>query len=69
MYAKAIWRMFMEDLNELKEKIEDKYYSEIFSIVENYLNENKEEFCPEDSFYICCWHWFILVIKQYYHDN
>ena len=32
MYAKAIWRMFMEDLNELKEKNEDKYYSEIFSI-------------------------------------
>ena len=41
----------MDDLNKIKELLEEKYYTVIFTKLENYINENKDEFYPENDYY------------------
>ena len=40
----------MDDLNKIKELLEEKYNAVIFTNLEKYLNENKDEFYPDAQF-------------------
>ena len=55
----------MDDLNKIKELLEEKYNAVIFTNLEKYLNENKDEFYPEDDYYNLDWDISKLLLKEY----
>ena len=55
----------MDDLNKIKELLEEKYNAVIFTNLEKYLNENKDEFYPEHDYYNLDWDLSKLLLKEY----
>ena len=55
----------MDDLNKIKELLEEKYYTVIFTKLENYINENKDEFYPEHDCYNLAWYLSKFLLKEY----
>ena len=55
----------MDDLNKIKELLEERYYAVIFTNLENYLNENKDEFYPEHDCYNLAWNLSKFLLKEY----
>lgn len=55
----------MDDLNKIKELLEEKYYTVIFTNLEKYLNENKDEFYPEHDYYNLDWNVSKFLLKEY----
>ena len=55
----------MDDLNKIKELLEEKYNAVFFTNLEKYLNENKDEFYPEHDYYNLDWDLSKLLLKEY----
>ena len=45
----------MNEIEQTKLIIEDKYYTDIFDAIADYLKENPDEFCYEGDYYIQVW--------------
>lgn len=54
----------MDDLNKIKELLEEKYNAVIFTNLEKYLNENKDEFYPEHDCYNLAWYLSKFFVKE-----
>lgn len=54
----------MDDLNKIKELLEEKYNAVIFTNLEKYLNENKDEFYPEHDCYNLAWYLSKFFLKE-----